>query len=85
MRETHYPARIHLPDDVDRLCLDLIEELDRAFAAACTSSDFAWTDVNRIPEEALREIRGFKESAEIARQLREKLRVALRELLRRPL
>lgn len=73
-----------MTDQVDRICLDLIEELARAFASACTSSDWAWTDVGKIPPEAMREIDGFKESQKIARDTRDKLRVALRDLLRQP-
>lgn len=85
LRETHSAARIYLTDKVDRICLDLLEELDRAFAAACTSSDWAWTDVGKIPEGALEEMRALKDSQKIARETRDRLRVALRDLLRQTL
>jgi hypothetical protein len=80
-RDCHGRARIYLPDSVDRLCLDFIEELNRGWDSLDLGSNFPFGGESEELQRALREI---KVASRHARELRNEIRVALRELLSSP-
>jgi hypothetical protein len=72
LRLSHSAARIYLSDEADRLCLDLIEEVQRAWEAGWLASEYGMTDVSKLPEAVKRDLDGYEACRQTGIELRDK-------------
>lgn len=82
LRSQHAITRIYLSDEADRLCEDFLEEAQRAWECQGTAEEYA--QARQLPDEVRQTLDGFDEVVRSARALRDRLRTALRVLLKAP-